>query len=361
MRTLFSTSVGGTIARLVLVSVLMPSVVSGGESQSSPEQPSDAPSHTTRAQLASTTEPLGAPPGMWTIDAFQSDLFTGASTAEIAIVTPPGAGGVGPKIVLGYHSSTVDERGPRDQAQGTGLGWTLDVGGFVFRDLKNTTTTTDDTFKLVLGGASHDLVLIDSAQNIYHTKDEIFVRIQYVAASDYWILTTKDGTQHRFGYNTDSKAMTRGQDLTTAITYKYFLDQATTTSGVAVHYMYTKQTGTIASNGQTYDQAVYPAAITYAYAGGALIESARQVPFTYAPRSDWTDTSASTILSFFEKDRLDTIEVRAASSLVRRYLLTFDYRSEEHTSELQSLAYLVCRLLLEKKKNKIVHHLPSEQ
>src|SRR2546425_3937949 len=28
-------------------------------------------------------------------------------------------------------------------------------------------------------------------------------------------------------------------------------------------------------------------------------------------------------------------------------------RSEEHTSELQSLAYLVCRLLLEKKKNSI--------
>src|SRR3989441_8836517 len=29
-----------------------------------------------------------------------------------------------------------------------------------------------------------------------------------------------------------------------------------------------------------------------------------------------------------------------------------DFRSEEHTSELQSLAYLVCRLLLEKKKKK---------
>src|SRR5687767_15444696 len=29
-----------------------------------------------------------------------------------------------------------------------------------------------------------------------------------------------------------------------------------------------------------------------------------------------------------------------------------DGRSEEHTSELQSLAYLVCRLLLEKKKKK---------
>src|SRR6185437_16868886 len=29
-------------------------------------------------------------------------------------------------------------------------------------------------------------------------------------------------------------------------------------------------------------------------------------------------------------------------------------RSEEHTSELQSLAYLVCRLLLEKKKKRII-------
>src|SRR6266545_6191913 len=31
-------------------------------------------------------------------------------------------------------------------------------------------------------------------------------------------------------------------------------------------------------------------------------------------------------------------------------------RSEEHTSELQSLAYLVCRLLLEKKKTKYKNH-----
>src|SRR2546425_9555551 len=31
-------------------------------------------------------------------------------------------------------------------------------------------------------------------------------------------------------------------------------------------------------------------------------------------------------------------------------------RSEEHTSELQSLAYLVCRLLLEKKKKKEINY-----
>src|SRR3712207_8224233 len=34
-----------------------------------------------------------------------------------------------------------------------------------------------------------------------------------------------------------------------------------------------------------------------------------------------------------------------------------DVRSEEHTSELQSRQYLVCRLLLEKKQSIIRHHL----
>src|SRR2546425_8998354 len=40
---------------------------------------------------------------------------------------------------------------------------------------------------------------------------------------------------------------------------------------------------------------------------------------------------------------------------VTAYEVVVLIRSEEHTSELQSLAYLVCRLLLEKKKNKREH------
>src|SRR2546425_9331239 len=38
------------------------------------------------------------------------------------------------------------------------------------------------------------------------------------------------------------------------------------------------------------------------------------------------------------------------SVMFRGVIYKIDGRSEEHTSELQSLAYLVCRLLLEKKK-----------
>src|SRR3712207_8167885 len=37
-----------------------------------------------------------------------------------------------------------------------------------------------------------------------------------------------------------------------------------------------------------------------------------------------------------------------------------DQRSEEHTSELQSRQYLVCRLLLEKKNHPSSYHLPPE-
>src|SRR3712207_8088890 len=46
--------------------------------------------------------------------------------------------------------------------------------------------------------------------------------------------------------------------------------------------------------------------------------------------------------------------------VVRAHLVSLaeTERSEEHTSELQSRQYLVCRLLLEKKKNIIHSHTP---
>src|SRR2546425_8220221 len=52
-------------------------------------------------------------------------------------------------------------------------------------------------------------------------------------------------------------------------------------------------------------------------------------------------------------------EERVAQDIAQQPVLERDsqrrvcrFRSEEHTSELQSLAYLVCRLLLEKKKRR---------
>src|SRR2546425_3038063 len=64
-------------------------------------------------------------------------------------------------------------------------------------------------------------------------------------------------------------------------------------------------------------------------------------PYTTLFRSD-----ASLLL-----DSLSAIYILFIT-FVAFWIHVFATRSEEHTSELQSLAYLVCRLLLEKKKKK---------
>src|SRR2546425_3502902 len=50
---------------------------------------------------------------------------------------------------------------------------------------------------------------------------------------------------------------------------------------------------------------------------------------------------------------VETVAGRSRISHRRNEALAAINRSEEHTSELQSLAYLVCRLLLEKKKKHV--------
>src|SRR2546425_7095298 len=45
------------------------------------------------------------------------------------------------------------------------------------------------------------------------------------------------------------------------------------------------------------------------------------------------------------------VDAAHLADVERGHVVDVALRSEEHTSELQSLAYLVCRLLLEKKKN----------
>src|SRR2546425_1284066 len=52
----------------------------------------------------------------------------------------------------------------------------------------------------------------------------------------------------------------------------------------------------------------------------------------------------------FDQDALDRADHAHADRARLRLQQRLQARSEEHTSELQSLAYLVCRLLLEKKK-----------
>src|SRR3712207_8960708 len=53
---------------------------------------------------------------------------------------------------------------------------------------------------------------------------------------------------------------------------------------------------------------------------------------------------------------LEEVADRRARTLSGGQRRRLDFRSEEHTSELQSRQYLVCRLLLEKKKKAHIHN-----
>src|SRR2546425_3579966 len=57
-------------------------------------------------------------------------------------------------------------------------------------------------------------------------------------------------------------------------------------------------------------------------------------------------------LQLREKQKVKRIYGVLEDQFRRYFEHAVDARSEEHTSELQSLAYLVCRLLLEKKKKR---------
>src|SRR3712207_8414147 len=66
-------------------------------------------------------------------------------------------------------------------------------------------------------------------------------------------------------------------------------------------------------------------------------------------------------ISYWTKNYRTSIEAADGEALSRQYPYydPIDTRSEEHTSELQSRQYLVCRLLLEKKKNHTTDNITS--
>src|SRR5947199_3615791 len=79
----------------------------------------------------------------------------------------------------------------------------------------------------------------------------------------------------------------------------------------------------------------------------------------------FNDTATTEIYTLSLHDALPICRLRRTSKTVRpadclaNLPSTWASRSEEHTSELQSLRHLVCRLLLEKKKkkkNSIIYH-----
>src|SRR5689334_24175162 len=74
-------------------------------------------------------------------------------------------------------------------------------------------------------------------------------------------------------------------------------------------------------------------------------------PYTTLFRSEWMMPVVAMLLS----KAISYDQSANFCNLPLRLRACFAHRSEEHTSELQSQFHLVCRLLLEKKKIKIIN------
>src|SRR5258707_6852242 len=89
-----------------------------------------------------------------------------------------------------------------------------------------------------------------------------------------------------------------------------------------------------------------PAARKYASIAPASAHAVHMPSHIFARLGLWQDDINSNLAAIQIADQMATMHIH----VMHHKMHSMDFRSEEHTSELQSRQYLVCRLLLETKK-----------
>ena len=172
-----------------------------------------------------------------TLAAFQTSTFTGAATYSYAVEVPPGTNGLAPSLSLTYNSHSAGGK-----AGWVGAGWDIPLD-YIQRDIEYTRKdTSDDTFDLFLDGGKHDLV--DTGGGGFHTRIESWLKVEQRSGApndtnQYWLVTARDGTQYRFGYNRDSEHLVAATDPSVSrFVWRWSLDQITDTNGNTVTLSY---------------------------------------------------------------------------------------------------------------------------
>jgi RHS repeat-associated protein len=268
----------------------------------------------------------GAPrtdqPPLPSVQAFQSDRFTGAASVSYPIEVPPGPGGLTPSISLSYNSSGVDGADSETQASWAGMGWDLDLG-HITRDMRGKPEQPwKHVFNLSLNGVGSELVL--DADGNWHTSDERFWRIQWQQPNNVWVVTTQDGTQYTFAERLE---YLRYQEMEWE-TWQWFLTSVTDVHGNTIQYSYAKDgdKDVDCGNQGTWEtpMAAYPNTVTWA--GGKY-----RVLFGRQPRDDYKGEWFDQCLQHpFQQQMLKTITVQTDVDLdgqwqpLRRYELTYE-------------------------------------
>ena len=244
------------------------------------------------------------------------NLYTGDSSYTVPIVTPPGTNGMGPSLALTYSSG-----GKGDDFLGDG--WSLQGLGSVERLGPNyslaPTYTASDTYRLSFPGGGGKLVCEkDAAGNctsIYHTEIESFLRIEFVSASNYWVVTDKGGVKYYFGAGADQGNFQQYNPGNAAQVFAWRL-------GFVANY---SVFWSVSYNTDVVGGGVYPKQIVYSREGRltctpANLATCRVVDFFYEARPD-VATSYRTGGKVVSDQRLQRIEVKLGGQLNKRYLL----------------------------------------
>lgn len=256
---------------------------------------------------------------------YSTNLFPGAGTYNYEIEFPKGTNNLQPSISISYNSQSVKQR-----PSILGAGWVL-TQNYIYRDVNFTpSNSTDDEFKLILNNANYDLIF-DNSDNYYHTEIETFARIENLSHdlniyNMHWLLTLKDGTKLRFGYNNDS-------ELTSNVGYSYALkwslDQIEDTHGNKIFYSYLEDPHP-EDNGSSYlEQILYNN------------DEKRKIEFSYE-NSNRPDRRLvyEQGNKLEESRRLADISVIFNDSLVRRYNFSYvNLNDEKSLSSVSKIKY----------------------
>jgi len=247
---------------------------------------------------------------------YSTNLFPGSATYTYPIEVPIGTNGLQPSLTVSYSSQSVKQRPGI-----LGAGWSLSQN-YIYRDVNSTPgNIADDEFKLIFNGASYDLIY-DSSDGLYHTKVESFLRIQNLTGgsntySNYWLVTSKDGTKFRFGFNSDSE-LTSNTGKSYAL--RWSLDKVEDTHGNKIYYTYFEDPNA-EDKGTTYlSQILYnndqKRKIEFIYETSARPD--RRLVYDQGNQLD-------------ESRRLSDIRVLANDVLVRRYNFEYVNLNVEHS------------------------------
>ncbi|MBI3560529.1 MAG: VCBS repeat-containing protein [Gammaproteobacteria bacterium] len=263
--------------------------------------------------------------GSSSVHADAVNLYTGDASYTVPIVTPPGTNGMGPNLSLSYSSGGGDD-------SWLGTGWSLQGLGSIERFGPSyslaPTYTANDTYRLNMTSGGKLVCEKDSTgncTNVYHTQIESFLRIEFVSASNYWVVTDKGGTKYFFGQTAASQQNIPGS---ANLIFSWKLDKVLDTHGVFWTVVYSKNP----TNGD-----MAPQSILYSQGSGLPctasgitavdITVCRSIDFFSEGRPDYTN-------SYVKGGRITTtarlrqIDVKLGFKLIKRYTLGYTTRAQ---------------------------------